>query len=422
MSSSTRRKEKGRGGDRSRRTERDRSYHNDSYRDRTPRAYDREVDAYPAPEEEFANLSVSEGDPTTSSRRDNGNEGGGTAESTWGEWSSYAWTDQYGGCWYSSRMNSLGEYEYRYDSTQSQPAPEGSSSSTTSDNYAIYSTAGISSSRGSFYESQPADSISTSKDAPYSSYPANMQSASINTSQLTPASTMAYGPYLTHSENRYSSSTGQSSTFNSSKGGLGYNASGHITSVYATHTTGSGSHLPPISVDPPFHGCACEIKDGLCGVLLVPKPKGSAGSGKAEREKKNSSKHQKSKKSEQHSSSRHSNRPDRLHIKGPNGDNCGPLTLPGVTPSPMPKLPENATPEQQQRYEREYDEWYRGYQEWKHITCPCGLGYFNTDGVWISGADVRSGREPPNPLWTNGTADTRDRERGFGGELFERDP
>ncbi|KAF2179335.1 hypothetical protein K469DRAFT_716340 [Zopfia rhizophila CBS 207.26] len=34
------------------------------------------------------------------------------------------------------------------------------------------------------------------------------------------------------------------------------------------------------------------------------------------------------------------------------------------------------------------------------ITCSCGFGYFKylqDEDSWVSGADVRAGREPPNP-------------------------
>jgi hypothetical protein len=43
--------------------------------------------------------------------------------------------------------------------------------------------------------------------------------------------------------------------------------------------------------------------------------------------------------------------------------------------------------------------WRAGYEEWKDISCPCRLGYFDEDGVWISGGEVRAGLKPSNPRW-----------------------
>ncbi|OJJ05973.1 hypothetical protein ASPVEDRAFT_87295 [Aspergillus versicolor CBS 583.65] len=33
--------------------------------------------------------------------------------------------------------------------------------------------------------------------------------------------------------------------------------------------------------------------------------------------------------------------------------------------------------------------------DWRHWTCRCGHGYYTPNRVWISGSDVRNGRQPP---------------------------
>jgi hypothetical protein len=104
--------------------------------------------------------------------------------------------------------------------------------------------------------------------------------------------------------------------------------------------------------------------------------------------------------------------------------------MPGVVPGPMPSWPSEETSEE---HNLKYDQWKKGYNEWSKITCPCGWGYFDFDGIWVSGADVRKRIRRPNPLWkdTGGQAPTtKDTGRGkpssikfegFPGKLFERD-
>jgi hypothetical protein len=35
--------------------------------------------------------------------------------------------------------------------------------------------------------------------------------------------------------------------------------------------------------------------------------------------------------------------------------------------------------------------------ELSKVSCACGFGYFKPDKTWVSGADVRHGRAPPQP-------------------------
>jgi len=161
------------------------------------------------------------------------------------------------------------------------------------------------------------------------------------------------------------------------------------------------SQLPPAWVPPPLNEpCGCASEKNLCGVLIFPKePKPSDGIVEES-----------------------SSEPDDISIQGPDGKNCGPLYLPGITPSPKPSLPTSASPEEVEKYQALSDEWTKGYDEWKDITCPCGLGYFDEDGVWKSGADVRNGIHPPNSRWeTNGgVAPPRNGGGQFHGNLSDR--
>ena len=96
--------------------------------------------------------------------------------------------------------------------------------------------------------------------------------------------------------------------------------------------------------------------------------------------------------------------------------------MPGITPSPRPLTPLGALSKRQMNELKERRAiWDRGYDEWKHITCPCGHGYFDSNGEWVSGADVRDGRSPPNPLWAfhGGVSPSLTRSK-FQGELYDR--
>lgn len=102
------------------------------------------------------------------------------------------------------------------------------------------------------------------------------------------------------------------------------------------------------------------------------------------------------------------------------------LSIPGVTPSPRPKEPEGShtTSEDWILYNTRSAEWDKNYEIWKHITCPCGLGYFDIDGLWRSGADVRNQKYPRNPLWSknDGVAPKLSKDVKFRAKLHERDP
>ena len=87
----------------------------------------------------------------------------------------------------------------------------------------------------------------------------------------------------------------------------------------------------------------------------------------------------------------------------------------------MPNPPEGATAAQTYKYKDIVSKWEKDYEQWRHITCPCGRGYFDRQGVWISGADVRDGKHEPNPDWsnTNGFA-PKSKDRKYTGMLHER--
>ncbi len=102
-------------------------------------------------------------------------------------------------------------------------------------------------------------------------------------------------------------------------------------------------------------------------------------------------------------------------IQGANGSGCGSLSLPGITPSPKPLPPAQTAPGRDwATYSLQLQSWEKNYEDWKDITCPCRRGYFDEDGKWVSGGDVRNEVKPPNPRWasTNGMAPVTTSHRG----------
>ncbi len=63
------------------------------------------------------------------------------------------------------------------------------------------------------------------------------------------------------------------------------------------------------------------------------------------------------------------------------------MFLLGITHGPPPKWFTDSNDET--AFENKRKEWKKGYEEWKNITCPCGMGYFDENGRWVSGEDVR---------------------------------
>jgi hypothetical protein len=100
--------------------------------------------------------------------------------------------------------------------------------------------------------------------------------------------------------------------------------------------------------------------------------------------------------------------------------------MPGITPGPRPSIPATDAPRTVRKaYEKDDAKWLEGYAEWSRITCPCGFGYFNSEGVWISGGKAQAGNF--NPLWEeNGGRAVLQAEGPPGREidlkLRERDP
>lgn len=296
MSSSARRRERIGDGDHSRRAERDNTHHDESYR--MPRVYDSPDDGYRPPEEEFANLHVSQAIPTVSSGIDRGRDQDEELESDWGEWSEYVWTDQDNGYWYSTQMNSRGEYNYRYDYLRPSPVSNTSASTTTPENNVTYST-NFNTPIGSHYESQPLRSPSLPRDDNYTTY-------------QTPLLPVQYGSNFAQSD---------PSTYIPS--GTSYDVPGALTTEYGQNTSGSDAHLSPMFGETPFSGCRCGIKDGLCGVILIPpskdaKKEKNASTSKSGKQGKSSSSTNKSteqpKKSDIRQSSKNSKQSDCLHV------------------------------------------------------------------------------------------------------------
>jgi len=80
----------------------------------------------------------------------------------------------------------------------------------------------------------------------------------------------SYGTYGTSSGNKYVSNPGESYPMTYDTSNSSYSAPGASTSSGEQYTLSSGTLLPPRFGDTPFDGCRCGIKDGLCGVILLP--------------------------------------------------------------------------------------------------------------------------------------------------------
>ncbi|PVH76934.1 hypothetical protein DL98DRAFT_639651 [Cadophora sp. DSE1049] len=171
--------------------------------------------------------------------------------------------------------------------------------------------------------------------------------------------------------------------------------------ISGSDITTQSSQLPPVFIPPPTP-CGCDSGEHLCGVIIFPhqsSPKNGKISSKRSKGKTGSSSASGSGGSGSGSGKR--------SAKGSNGSGCGPIVMPGITPSPRPQPPpENASKRDWKAYEQQIYDWEEGYKNWKHITCPCRRGYFDEDGKWVSGEDVRRGTVLPNPRWesTNGIA------------------
>jgi hypothetical protein len=72
--------------------------------------------------------------------------------------------------------------------------------------------------------------------------------------------------------------------------------------------------------------------------------------------------------------------------------------MPGITPGPRPpEPPDDATSTEWEAYYSKDEKWMKGFDDWSKISCPCGYGYFNSEGIWVSGGEARAGKL--NPLW-----------------------
>ncbi|KAL2064380.1 hypothetical protein VTL71DRAFT_4874 [Oculimacula yallundae] len=209
-----------------------------------------------------------------------------------------------------------------------------------------------------------------------------------------------------------------------------------------------GTQRPEYSTssNPPL--CLCEDQEEhLCGVIIFPSPdrpsdgriEPDKGKGKRRAEMPSSSSGSKSGSGSGHLSVKvssffkHPNaninlqflEPDDLQ-KGPDGAGCGPIVLPGITPSPRPRAPwDGADRKEREDYEQRLVKWKEAYESWKHITCPCKHGYFDEDGKWVSGGDVRNEKEPRNPRWESSNGIAPDIKlskirKGYRPKLYER--
>ncbi|KAH7327525.1 hypothetical protein BKA65DRAFT_68563 [Rhexocercosporidium sp. MPI-PUGE-AT-0058] len=208
--------------------------------------------------------------------------------------------------------------------------------------------------------------------------------------------------------------------------------------ISGSEPTNQSPQLPPVLI-PPSIICGCESGDHLCGVVIYPSqpsPRDGKISSKKSKGKAESSSGSGSGSGSGKLSARvrffprkclssHIYLTDlRFFIQGPNGSGCGPIVMPGVTPFPRPQPPsEGSSSKHWNAYQKQITEWEEGYRDWKHITCPCRRGYFDEDGKWVSGGDVRKGVMNSNPRWesNNGFApDVKANKDRYKVRLFSR--
>jgi hypothetical protein len=275
---------------------------------------------------------------------------------------------------------------------------------------------------------------------------------------------MSTQEYETQTERQYSSAAGATNHESIPRDNRGSSSSSrHYSSNYARYyisqTSGQSSreteppqasYTPskisgkaPEQIIPSDHvECACGTKEGLCGIIFWPEeplPK----DGKITEQKKSLSKKSGSSGNKHTSSKPKGNTPHSkvfllrklflsifrrinflMFYRQGTAGGCGPLWGPGITPEPPPQKPDpDASSEEKNEYRKRQAEWNAAYDVWKDISCPCGWGYFNLEGIWIDGAMVRKRLEPSNPLWAenSGRSPQNIREmKGERGNLFER--
>ncbi|KAG4444115.1 hypothetical protein IFR05_000344 [Cadophora sp. M221] len=391
-------------------------------RDRTPRRYDHDPSTFTTLDEleenvENFHLGARREEPSSSS-----------------PWSDWNWMEaDPRGYWWRSKKDEQDEETYEYD-MESQP-PE---SDTPSPRHYTTAPTEDSTSRRDAWQSKSTSvgarshredesyNAESSGHVPRSGYsrPGPTQQGSYKSSQPSTkmsSGMMSQGDYIGRTVFTDDDELLEDSRDSTTEGNqqMSINISG------SDMTASQSPQLPPVLI-PPSSICGCDSKDHLCGVIIFPShqsPKDGKISSKRSRGKTGSSSKSKSAPSSSSTSGPGSGSGSG-RLSGPNGSGCGPIVMPGITPSPKPQPPsEEASTRDWNDYEREAAQWEEDYEDWKHITCPCRHGYFDVDGKWVSGGEVRRGKAVPNPRWdsTDGIApDVTSTKEKYKLKLFER--
>ncbi|KAL5328114.1 hypothetical protein ACEPPN_005822 [Leptodophora sp. 'Broadleaf-Isolate-01'] len=417
----------GRKGDRSRRRNQE---NNDEdrreERDRTPRRYDHDPATYTTLkelEEDVEQFHLGDRGNDEDQREDEraGSRQRPSSSSSWSDWN---WMDaDPRGYWWRSKKNERDEDIYEYD-TESQ-APKTESIASSSRNYTITRTEDSTSRHANIWQSK-----STSSDV--RSHREEESYSRLGTTQLgsykpsEPSTKISPGMM---SQDVYIGRTVITDDDDSPEDSRDSTAEGNrqlSINISGSDVADQSSQLPPVLIPPSSSICGCDLRDRLCGVIIFPShplPKDGKISSKRSKGKTGSSSKSKST-SGSSSTSGPGSGSGRLSVKGPNGSGCGPIVMPGITPSPKPQPPpEDASSRDWEEHDRQVAQWEEEYEDWKHITCPCRRGYFDEDGKWVSGGEVRRGAAVPNPRWesSDGIApDVRSTRDKYKVKLFER--
>ncbi|KAE8450766.1 hypothetical protein EG329_005679 [Mollisiaceae sp. DMI_Dod_QoI] len=312
----------------------------------------------------------------------------------WSEWSEYI-LDSERNCYYTMRTNSMGKSEYHYYEQKSDPTAEHVSGESQY-NY-------ITSSQGEYEDYEPEfASIHAAAHDKYSAAPIN---------DVSSAKKSSTSHSSRHRSSRHSSARHTpSQTYGQTSIGSSQDQDPFYEDDEDAEET-PPDQLPPQLIPPfipPIPECGCGIGHGLCGVIIGPKDPDPTSRKSIDQSTSSSRRSGASK----HRSTSSKMKGNAGSASGSNGQNCGPLVIPGITPSPEPPQPGTHASRQERHA---YEKWLTRYEEWKYITCPCG---------------VQEGDEPFNPLWDDngGQAPMHIRERppnfpfgGFGdGLLVER--
>jgi hypothetical protein len=348
-----------------------------------PRTYDHEPEP---PEEALSRLQINSGGEEMYYPDENvGQSSRGTREKgKWkqsrdegSEWSQWLWNTQ-DNYYYSTRMTPSGEYEYQYDTTSPRPVDS---------------------------RDQIQSEVQSPRDSSWSApnYTTSTQTMNSAIPPFAPNSAQALGypPTPQYETGAMASNAGYSGgSYDTQQAPQDYSSA--VYRKPEAYSTSVQNQLPPVMLPAPINfPCGCcdpGLKKNLCRVLIWPKEPGPT-DGKFN-EYAASTKSISIRVRTRNSCLKLCGRtvPIDLFKQGPDGKGCGPLWLPGITPGPAPKKPSgSASIREREKYKDNLEKWNKGYEEWKQITCPCGFGYFDVNGVWISGGEAREKKR--NPLW-----------------------